>query len=49
MPADHKWFTRLAVVSAVVASLEQLDLAYPEVSPREREKFEAARAKLDGE
>jgi PPK2 family polyphosphate:nucleotide phosphotransferase len=49
VPADHKWFTRLAVVSAVVAALEELDLAYPEVSPDEREKFEAARSKLAAE
>ena len=49
VPADHKWFTRLAVVSAVVAALEELDLAYPEVSPEEREKFEAARSKLAAE
>ena len=33
IPADHKWFTRLAVVSIINATLDGLGLAYPEVSP----------------
>lgn len=32
IPADNKWFTRLAVAAAVVETLEKLDLAYPKVS-----------------
>ncbi len=31
IPADNKWFTRLAVAGAVVAAMERLDLAYPTV------------------
>jgi PPK2 family polyphosphate:nucleotide phosphotransferase len=31
IPADNKWFTRLAVASAVIDSLASLDLKYPAV------------------
>ncbi len=31
IPADNKWFTRLAVAGAVVGAMERLDLAYPTV------------------
>lgn len=36
VPADHKWFTRVAVAGIVVAKLESLHLAYPEVSDEQR-------------
>ena len=29
VPADHKWFTRLVVVSAILDALSSLDLAFP--------------------
>jgi polyphosphate kinase 2 (PPK2 family) len=31
IPADHKWFTRLAVAYFIYQKLQSLDLAYPEV------------------
>jgi PPK2 family polyphosphate:nucleotide phosphotransferase len=31
VPADNKWFTRVIVASAVIETLDSLDLAYPEV------------------
>jgi PPK2 family polyphosphate:nucleotide phosphotransferase len=33
VPADHKWFTRLVVVSAILDALSSLDLAFPGVEP----------------
>jgi PPK2 family polyphosphate:nucleotide phosphotransferase len=36
VPADHKWFTRVAVAGILVAKLESLDLAYPQVSDERR-------------
>jgi PPK2 family polyphosphate:nucleotide phosphotransferase len=36
VPADHKWFTRVAVASIIVAKLESLGLSYPEVSDEQR-------------
>jgi PPK2 family polyphosphate:nucleotide phosphotransferase len=49
VPADHKWFTRLVVGSAVVETLEKLDLDYPKVDPARRKELEVARAALEAE
>lgn len=49
VPADHKWFTRLVVVEAIVAALDRLELAFPEVPPGERKALKAARAELQRE
>jgi PPK2 family polyphosphate:nucleotide phosphotransferase len=48
VPADNKWFTRVAVAAAIVDTLEDLDLAYPEVDPQERKELNAARKQLEG-
>jgi PPK2 family polyphosphate:nucleotide phosphotransferase len=46
IPADHKWFTRLAVAAAVVDTLEDLDLSYPAVDRQKRKELQAARKML---
>jgi PPK2 family polyphosphate:nucleotide phosphotransferase len=46
IPADNKWFTRLAVAAAIVDTLEDLDLSYPKVDPQKRKELEAAKKKL---
>ena len=46
IPADHKWFTRLAVAAVVVETLESLKLKFPEVRPEVRKEFAAARTEL---
>ena len=48
IPADHKWFTRLAVADAIVETLEGLDLHFPEVSEAQRQELQRARALLEG-
>ena len=48
IPADHKWFTRLAVAAAVIEGMEGLDLHYPEVSAEKRAQFKEARKVLEG-
>ena len=49
VPADSKWFTRLAVAAAIVDAMEGLDLAYPKVEPEQGDKLQAARAALESE
>ena len=49
VPADHKWFTRLVVMEAIIAALEKLDLAFPTVPPEERKALKSARAELERE
>jgi PPK2 family polyphosphate:nucleotide phosphotransferase len=46
IPADHKWFTRLAVAAAIVDTLAQLDLHYPVVDAAKRKALQAARREL---
>ena len=48
VPADNKWFTRLVVAAAIVETLEDLKLRYPEVDPAQRKDLETARALLEG-
>jgi len=48
IPADNKWFTRLAVAAAIVETLEDLKLAYPEVDAEKRKELQAARGLLGG-
>jgi PPK2 family polyphosphate:nucleotide phosphotransferase len=47
VPADHKWFTRLVVASAIIDGLEGLDLAFPRVSPEQRRDSEKVRRTLE--
>jgi PPK2 family polyphosphate:nucleotide phosphotransferase len=49
IPADDKPFMRMTVAETIVASLQQLDLRYPEVSPKERAKFDEMRKVLEDE
>jgi len=48
VPADKKWFTRLVVAAALIDTLEDLDLRFPEVDEATRKELEAARATLEG-
>src|SRR5216684_1592133 len=46
VPADNKWFTRLAVASAIIETLDELDLSFPEVDETKKKELEAVRASL---
>jgi PPK2 family polyphosphate:nucleotide phosphotransferase len=46
IPADNKWFTRLAVAAAIVDTLDGLDLAYPKLDAQKRKELQAARKSL---
>jgi PPK2 family polyphosphate:nucleotide phosphotransferase len=47
VPADAKWFTRLAVASAVTDALERMDLAYPEVDDAKKAELANAKTALE--
>lgn len=49
VPADKKWFTRLAVSEVIVKTLESLDLRYPEVTDAQRAELLEAKKILEGE
>jgi PPK2 family polyphosphate:nucleotide phosphotransferase len=48
IPADNKWFTRLAVAAAIVDTLDGLNLVYPKVDAQKKKELEAARKVLLG-
>ncbi|HWX94799.1 MAG TPA: polyphosphate kinase 2 family protein [Terriglobales bacterium] len=47
IPADNKWFTRIAVASAIVDTLQDLNLAYPKVDEAKTKELAAARKLLE--
>jgi PPK2 family polyphosphate:nucleotide phosphotransferase len=49
VPADHKWFTHLMVVEAMIAALEALELKEPVMPPEQLAALQAARQALDEE
>ena len=49
IPADKKWFTRLAVAYFIHEKLKSLDLAYPEVEPDHLERLQQAKGMLEQE
>ena len=47
IPADHKWFARVAIAGVIVAELEALNLKYPVVSDEQRANLSAIRKELE--
>ncbi|KRN29328.1 hypothetical protein IV38_GL000211 [Lactobacillus selangorensis] len=48
IPADDKWFSRLVVSKIINARLEKLPLAYPEVTPEQKQGLKTALDELEG-
>jgi PPK2 family polyphosphate:nucleotide phosphotransferase len=46
IPADNKWFTRLAVASATIAALHSLHLQFPEVEKEKQKELAQVRKAL---
>jgi PPK2 family polyphosphate:nucleotide phosphotransferase len=46
VPADNKWFTRLIVASAIIQTLDELHLSFPEVDKAKKKELEAVRRSL---
>ena len=49
IPADKKWFTRLAVSEVIVQKLESMGLHYPKLSDADRADLEEARRILESD
>ena len=49
VPADHKWFTRLATAAILVRALSAIDPKYPAADPAVRDQMLQARAELVAE
>jgi PPK2 family polyphosphate:nucleotide phosphotransferase len=46
VPADKKWYTRLVVSEAIIATLERLNLRFPESDPRQHRALADAKRHL---
>ena len=46
VPADNKWYTRLAIARVLIETLESLDLRTPQLTHRERRDLADARRRL---
>jgi len=49
VPADHKWFGRLVIGSAIVSALEALDLHFPRADAASLREFRQVRKALENE
>jgi polyphosphate kinase 2 (PPK2 family) len=49
VPADHKWFSRLATAAILVRALHAIDPKYPAADPAAREQMMQARTELVAE
>ena len=46
VPADHKWFERIAAAAVIVDALVRIDPRYPTATPQQRRELELARREL---
>ena len=49
IPADDKWFARVAAIQIIIDALERMDLKYPVLSEKDQEALQEAKAKLESE
>src|ERR1700744_2942142 len=49
VPADHKWFARVVIGSAIVSALEGLNLKFPRVDKGSQQEFAEGRKALESE
>ena len=49
VPADHKWFARVVIGSAIVSALESLDLHFPRADKASLREFKQVREALEHE
>jgi polyphosphate kinase 2 (PPK2 family) len=49
IPADHKWYTRLAVADIICAKLKELKLQYPQVTQEHLQELQRVKGILENE
>nr|WP_262713520.1 hypothetical protein [Mucilaginibacter ginsenosidivorax] len=49
MPADKKWFTRIAISSVILDTLKGLKLKYPVLEKEEKDKLDESKKQLEKE
>lgn len=46
IPADKKWFARLAISEVIIETMKKLDLKYPEISEEQKNNLEKCKSQL---
>lgn len=49
IPADSKWFTRVAAIQIIIDAMEKMELKYPKLSEKETIALEDAKKELESE
>ncbi|MGK6342981.1 polyphosphate kinase 2 family protein [Chryseobacterium sp. DT-3] len=49
LPADNKWFARVAAIQIIIDTLEKMDLKYPQLGDKERLELSEAKKTLENE
>jgi len=49
IPADQKWFARVAAIQIIIDALEKMDLKFPKLSEKETADLDNAKMKLENE
>lgn len=49
LPADNKWFARVAAIQIIIDALEKMNLQYPKLSEEDRKDLEEAKKQLESE
>jgi PPK2 family polyphosphate:nucleotide phosphotransferase len=49
LPADNKWFARVAAIQIIIDTLEKMDLKYPQLSEKDRVELQDSKKQLEGE
>ncbi|KAA0130374.1 polyphosphate kinase 2 family protein [Chryseobacterium sp. SN22] len=49
LPADNKWFARIAAIQIIIDTLEKMNLKYPELSEEEKQGLEESKRILESE
>ncbi|REC79730.1 polyphosphate kinase 2 family protein [Chryseobacterium elymi] len=49
LPADNKWFARVAAIQIIIDTLEKMDLKYPQLGDKERSELSEAKKTLENE
>lgn len=49
IPADQKWFSRVAAIQIIIDKLEEMGLQFPELSGKEKKSLAESKVKLESE
>ena len=49
IPADQKWFARVAAIQIIIETLEEMDLEFPELSAEDKAGLAEAKRQLENE